>query len=282
MRRFSARHLLWIAAPVLAMVSLAAAPASKITAGTFVWHDLVTTDAQKSRAFYSAMFGWTFEPGKGVDPGYTIIKHQGLPIGGIVAPKDQVDSQWLSYVVVSDVDKAVDAFKQGGGRVFRGPLKAANDVRVAAVADAQGAPIGLASRGPLAEISNAVPEINRWLWMDYVAKDAAPAVEFYTRVFGFKSEVGERRADFTYYLLSNERPRAGLFQSPLSRETAVWLPYVRVADAAAAAAKVKDLGGSIIVEPGPSIRNGSLAIVRDPSGAPLALQKYPFDAGVRP
>jgi len=278
----SARFLLWIAVVTSAAVAVAAAPATKVSGGTFVWHDLVTSDAQKSRAFYSGMFGWTFEPGKGVDPGYTIIKHQGVPVGGIVTPREAVDAQWLTYVVVADVDRAVDEFRQAGGRVFRGPLKAQNDLRVAAVADAQGAPIGLANRGPLDQVGNTLPEVNRWLWMDYVAKDAAPAVEFYSRVFGFKSEVSERRADFTYYLLSNDRPRAGLFQSPLSRETAVWLPYVRVADAAAAAAKAKDLGGSIVVEPGPRVRNGSLAIVRDPAGAPIALQKFPFDTGVTP
>jgi predicted enzyme related to lactoylglutathione lyase len=284
MKRPIARSVPWIAIAVAiaAVAGVAAAPAAKVTGGTFVWHDLVTTDATKARAFYSAMFGWTFEPGKGVDPGYTIIKHQGLPIGGIVTPKEQVDSQWLSYVVAPDVDKAVDAFKQAGGRVFRGPLNARKDLRVAAVADAQGAPIGLASHGPMIDLPGGVPEVNRWLWMDYVARDAAPAIEFYSRVLGFKSEVGEARQDFTYYLLSNERPRAGLFQSPLSRETAVWLPYIRVADAAAAAEKVKMLGGSIVVEPGPRIRNGSLAIVRDPNGAPIALQKYPFDAGVKP
>ena len=53
--------------------------------------------------------------------------------------------QWLSYVVVADVDGAVAAFRQAGGQVYRGPLNARNDLRVAAVADPQGAPIGLAN-----------------------------------------------------------------------------------------------------------------------------------------
>ena len=54
--------------------------------GEFVWHDLVTDDASACRAFYGALFGWTFEAGDGIDPGYTIIKHDGVPIGGIVLP----------------------------------------------------------------------------------------------------------------------------------------------------------------------------------------------------
>jgi len=52
-----------------------------------------------------------------------------------------------------------------------------------------------------------------------------------------------------------------------------------VADPAAAAARVKELGGTVVVAPAPQLRNNSLAIVLDPSGAPLALQRYPFDSG---
>src|SRR5690349_9405812 len=93
------------------------AKAPPASAGEFVWHDLVTQDAAASRAFYGALFGWTFQPGKGVQPGYTIVKQDNYPIGGIVtaANKDTVP-QWLSYVVVTDVDKASAGFKDSGGK----------------------------------------------------------------------------------------------------------------------------------------------------------------------
>jgi len=83
-------------------------------------------------------------------------------------------------------------------------------------------------------------------------------------------------------LLTADRPRAGLFRSPWQRETSVWLPYVRVSDPAAMAAKAAELGGTIALAPRASVRNGSVAIVLDPAGAPLALQKYPFDGGATP
>jgi predicted enzyme related to lactoylglutathione lyase len=277
------RHLGWLIALVVAVTTGGGAgSAPKVAPGTFVWHDLVTDNLTACRTFYGELFGWTFEAGKGVDPDYTIIRHNGLPIGGIVIPRQAATSQWLSYVVVADVDKAVDAFRQSGGQVFRGPLNARGDLRVAAVADAQGAAIGLASRGPIGEMPQGVPDVNRWLWMDYVARDAGPAVEFYTRVFGFTSAVTETRQNVSYYRLSNDRPRAGLFATPWPRETSVWLPYVRVADPAASASRAKELGGTIVQAASPRLRNGSMAIVLDPSGAPLALQKYPFDAGATP
>lgn len=277
------RLAIWMAVNAALMVSLAAVSPSKApSAGTFVWHDLVTDHPDTCRAFYSALFGWTFEPGKGVDPGYTIIRHEGLPIGGMVVPRQPTSAQWLSYVVVDDVDRAAGMFRDSGGRVFRGPLNVSKDLRVAAVADSQGAPIGLASRGPTFQQPEGIPAVNRWLWMDYVARDADAAVAFYGRAVGFSQQVSAQREGFTYHLLSSDRPRAGLFATPWEREVSVWLPYVRVDDPLAMAARAKELGGTIFLTPSARARNGSMAIVLDPSGAPLALQKFPFDAGVTP
>jgi predicted enzyme related to lactoylglutathione lyase len=276
-------RLIWLALLVAVFWSVAAAPpAIKTAPGTFVWHDLVTSNVAASRAFYGELFGWTFEAGQGVDPGYTIIKADGEPIGGIVVPREKTDtSLWLSYVVVADVDRAVETFRQSGGTVFRAPLNARGDLRVAAVADAQGAAIGLASRGRNVDDA-AVPAINRWLWMDYVAKDPAAALDFYGRVIGFTHEVSDQRENFTYHLLKSDRPHAGLFGSPWANQNSTWLPYVRVADPAAAAARAVQIGGRLVLAPAPHVRNGSLAIVLDPAGAPLALQKYPFGAEVTP
>jgi len=251
-------------------------------AGEFVWHDLVTHDPAASRAFYAALFGWTFEEADGIDPGYTIITHGGRPIGGIVLlqPRngEEIVAQWLSYVAVSDVDRVTKVFQQAGGRVFRGPLNARKDLRVAVVADAQGAPLGLASRGPRLE-AETPPGLHHWLWREYVARDPAAALTFYREALGFEHEVHETRENFTYYLLATDQPRAGLFLSPWKHERSVWLPYVRVADPDASAARAVELGGTILLQPRPEVRGGSLAIVLDPTGAPLALQKYPFDGG---
>lgn len=270
------------------LASIAAAPAYVAApAGSFVWHDLVTDSPGASRTFYGSLFGWTFEAGQGVDPGYTIVRQNGRPIGGIVVPREQANgavAQWLSYVVVSDVDRAAAAFRQAGGRVFRGPLSARKDLRVAVVADAQGATLGLASRGPKLDPEPEMPPaVNRWLWMEYVARDADGALDFFDTALGYRRELYETRRDVPYFLLlTADRPRAGLFRSPWQRETSVWLPYVRVSDPAAMAAKAAELGGTIALAPRASVRNGSVAIVLDPAGAPLALQKYPFDGGATP
>ena len=257
------------------------APAS---AGAFVWHDLVTDNPAACRAFYAALLGWTFEDGEGVDPGYTIIRHQGQPIGGIVTRPQSADgaaAQWITYLAVENVDRAVEAFQRAGGTVFRGPLNARKDLRVAVVADPYGAPIGLASRKARVVEERTPPALNRWLWMEYIAaRDTAEALAFYRDAVGFGHEISVARENFTYYVLTTDRPRAGLFASPWKRDTSAWLPYVRVADPTALARRAVELGGTVALAPAPGVRNGSLAIILDPAGAPLALQKFPFDLGV--
>jgi predicted enzyme related to lactoylglutathione lyase len=278
------------------LVSVAASPRSAPASATpsaqpgeFVWRDLVTSDPAGSRAFYGALLGWTFENSAGVDPGYQVIKQNGVPIGGMVpmrATSAPVVAQWLTYVVVADVDRAVMAFRRAGGHVFRGPLTTRKNLRVAVVADPQGAPLGLASRGPLRDTAAPAPPplptppaLHQWLWTEYVATDAPAALSLFAEVLGFKNEISETRDTFTYYLLTTDRPRAGLFRSPWQRETSAWLPYVRVADPAAMAVRAAELGGRVALAPAPGVRHGSLAIVLDPAGAPVALQKYPFETG---
>ena len=273
---------------VLATQSLVAdviAAAPKAAPGQFVWHDLVTDTPAAARSFYGSLFGWTFEAGEGIDPGYTIIKHGNLPIGGIVTRRSGEDAsgsaQWLAYVMVSDVDRVAAGFQQAGGRILRGPLNARSDLRVAAVVDPQGAALGLASRGPHFDTTSA-SGLHEWLWMEYIAQEPNAALKFYDHVLGFRSTISETRESFTYYVLSTTAPRAGLFRSLWHREMSAWLPYVRVEDPTAMAARVTALGGSVVIAPHPRVRNRSLAIVLDPSGAALALQKFPFDRGVTP
>jgi predicted enzyme related to lactoylglutathione lyase len=81
-------------------------------------------------------------------------------------------------------------------------------------------------------------------------------------------------------LWSSGEARAGILQNPFEKARSAWIPYVRVDDPAALAERVPELGGRVIVAPRPEVREGTLAVVLDPSGAPVALQKWSPDTEV--
>jgi predicted enzyme related to lactoylglutathione lyase len=53
-----------------------------------------------------------------------------------------------------------------------------------------------------------------------------------------------------------------------------WLPMLRVADVNAMVTRTVALGGRVILAPRADIRNGTVAIIADPTGAALALQEW--------
>jgi predicted enzyme related to lactoylglutathione lyase len=112
--------------------------------------------------------------------------------------------------------------------------------------------------------------------MEYFARDPEAALAFYTGLLGYRSEVREQVAGLSYHVLQGARPRAGLLPVPQAGMRPAWLPYVKVEDPARLAAQAESLGGAVLFAPRADVRKGTLAIVADPSGAPIALQKWPI------
>lgn len=69
-------------------------------------------------------------------------------------------------------------------------------------------------------------------------------------------------------------PRAAIVRTDALELPSAWLAYVRVADLAATLAKVEPAGGEILVAPDPQIRDGRVAIIRDPLGAALGIAQW--------
>ncbi len=280
---------------VLATVALAACASGAATSppattagatvqpGAIVWRDLVTEDAAASRRFYGQLLGWEFEDTQRMGRPYALAKLGGDYVAGVVQITGQTpgqpESQWLSYLSVADVDQAVGQVERAGGKVILAPVSIERTGRAAVVADPQGAPIGLVRLAAGDPPSPDVPLAGRFFWSEYLASDAPKALEFYRGLAGYADEVTEERSGITYHVLRAGRPRAGLFAIP-STVTAVkpnWLPYILVADPAAMAARAAQLGGQILLAPNPNARAGTLAIVADPTGAAVALQKWPIN-----
>ncbi len=256
-----------------------AVPAPNDTVGRFVWHDLVTHDVAASQNFYAALLGWEFEPTTRNGRPYVIARSGGQATGGFVQREDARAgaATWLSYLSVADLDRAVGQVTSAGGKLLLAPTAASAYGRVAVVLDPQGAPLGLAGVTGTLPAEPAQPPLNGFFWMEHLAKDGPAALAFYKSLAGYDS-VSTTEHGIEYNVLKRQRSRAGLLQLPPQFEGVQpnWLPYVRVEDPAALAAKALSLGGRIVIEPRADVRKGTLAIVIDPTGAALALQKWPL------
>ncbi len=247
--------------------------------GKFIWHDLVTDDVTAARAFYGPLMGWSFEttrrPGGG--PYTLIVSSAGNYVGGMVELQDPADgedySRWLGYYAVPSVDKAVAAALEAGGTVVVDAQNLANVARVAAIQDPDGAVVGLITSGVGFPKDRAVVGDGEIAWNELLAANPPGVAAFYASLAS-GSVQESLRGENVYYVLSDKGlERAGIMARPDAQVTPLWLTYFVSGDAARAADKAATLGGKIIVRPQSDIRDGSIALIEDPTGAIFGLQQ---------
>jgi len=113
--------------------------------GSLVWTDVRTPDPDAGRTFYTAVFGYRYEPIEGGPPEYTTIHfdaaRDGEPVGGIGgmmgAPED-TPPHWLAYFLVPDADVAAASASASGGIVLSEPFDTPYG-RMAPITDPDGA-----------------------------------------------------------------------------------------------------------------------------------------------
>jgi len=116
-----------------------------------------------------------------------------------------------------------------------------------------------------------VGDLDEWVWLDLWAADVDKAAQFYRSVIGYDVvpvvNEGPRQG---VQLVSSGYLRAGIMQKQDSRITSVWLPYLRVADAAKTAEAAQAAGGKVLYAPVP-LGRAVVGIVADPTGAPVGI-----------
>jgi predicted enzyme related to lactoylglutathione lyase len=255
-----------------------------------IWRDLLTNNPQQSQRFYEALFGWQFEhvgsaAGLSSDSAYTLIRHNGRLIGGMidtVALNNRNDiSQWVVLMSVEDIDAGVAKVTEQGGEVVTPPSNLQQRGKLAIVRDAEGALMGLLQTRDGDPVDRE-PEVGAFLWDELWTTDVASATAFYEEVAGLEAanwDIDEdQETDATYRLLkAADKPRVGIMPAPLEGLKPVWVSYLRVKSPAAITAQVAELGGRVIVEARPRPLGGEVAFVAGPSGAGIALQTWPLD-----
>ena len=249
--------------------------------GKFVWHTLTSENLEASKTFYAALLGWQYSDTTVLGKKYTVARLGKQPVAGLRGPDPELGktaSHWLSYMSAADVDATVTKARTAGAKVLAGPVDVGSLGRAAVLADPQGAPFGLVRLSAGDPADPAQPLENAFFWNEYLTHDMDATLAFYNGLFPYEVTTSKSEENAAYVVLKSGRARAGVFRVPDSQSQVPpnWLPYVRVADPAAMAARVAGLGGKVLLEPNPKHRKGSLAIVADPAGAVVALQRYPY------
>jgi len=113
--------------------------------GAFSWNELMTTDVEGAKAFYSGLFGWTLEDHNEGMP-YTTAKINNEECAGIMKIPDEnkgMPASWGGYVTVDDVEASVEQAVKLGGSVLLPPNDIPKVGRFSVITDPQGATLML-------------------------------------------------------------------------------------------------------------------------------------------
>jgi uncharacterized protein len=246
------------------------------TPGTPCWVDLATPDLEGAERFYGELFGWEIPelPNSAEMAGYRRAKKDGKDVAGAMPlMQEGQPPAWSTYISVDDADAIARAIQENGGTMITEPMTVAEYGRMAVFTDPEGAFFGIWEPADFAG-SELVNEKGAPIWNELSTRDPDGAKRFYGAVFGWEGNDLEMEGGRTYteWLVDGERV-GGMFDMRGHVPDQVpphWLAYFGSVDTDEAVAKVKELGGEVLVGPF-DIEPGRLAVVKDPFGASFAL-----------
>jgi len=255
--------------------------------GSFIWYELLTPDLDGARRFYEAVVGLKIQAEP--TPGPLDYRMIGTPGGEHVGGAMQLDAQmteggtkpgWLGYVGVDDVDAAVAKVTAAGGEVHMPPTDITEHLRIAMIADPEGAPFYVMRSTPVPgqeDMESTVfhPEKHGHVaWNELHARDQASAWDFYAGQFGWeKGAAMDMGAMGTYQIFKvggTEQDVGAMMDSP-NFPRPMWLFYFNVPDIDAALEATKANGGSVLYGPGVVPGGNFIVQATDPQGALFAV-----------
>jgi len=250
--------------------------------GDFIWYELMTPDAEASKAFYDAVIGWDIGEAAAEYQGYRMINSGGGSAGGILPLTEEMQQHgarpmWLGYIHVNDVDRSVAAIEQAGGKALM-THDIPNVGRIAMVTDPQGAPFYIMKPIPPEGRENEASDvfspdkIGRCGWNELSTIDPVAARRFYAEQFGWTSdefmpmgEMGE------YRFIDHHGQRIGAIAGTSPGQHTHWRYYFRVASISKAKVSAETNGGKIAIGPMEVPTGDHIVIGTDPQGAEFAL-----------
>ena len=238
--------------------------------GRWVWHDLMTTDPENSKPFFSELYGWDIKTMEDFG-GYDMIHAGEKGIGGFekLDPDAGVPSHWMGYAGVDDVAACVERATTNGGSNPVPPKVIPSVGTFAVIRDPHGATFAAFQSMNEGAAPDAMPGTGEFCWNELLTNDTADALRFYGEVIGWGSREMDMGPMGTYHILtSGGQDRGGIMAIPEGAPFPPnWLHYVAVENVDNAFAKANDLGASALVGPTDIPDKGRFAVLTGPTGA---------------
>ncbi len=243
--------------------------------GAPCWIDLMTSDTERSRTFYSQLFGWATGAPNEDFGGYFNFTKDGVAVAGCIGsrPGSSVPDAWSVYLASDDAEKTFDAVAANGGQALVGAVEVGDLGVMSYVTDPGGAGIGIWQAGAHQGFG-VLGEPGTPTWFELNTGDYDAVVAFYRNVFRWDTHVMSDTTEFRYTTLgSGDGQLAGIMDASLTLPEGArgqWSIYFGVEDADVALARIVELGGSIVTA-AEDTPYGRLASAADATGAPFKL-----------
>ena len=243
--------------------------------GTPSWVDLQTTNQDAAKAFYSGLFGWTYDdqpmPQGAV---YSMAQIDRDNVAAIAPQPPEMAAQgvppmWNTYIAVDSVDDTVAKVGAAGGQIAMPAFDIPDAGRMAFVLDPGGAAVGLWQAGQHIGASR-VNEPGAVVWNELITADPAGSTGFYQQVVGLTTSDMEMEGQKYTVFETGGKQVGGTTPPQMPGTPNHWHVYFAAADADATAAKATELGGSVLVPPFDT-PVGRIAVLRDPQGAVFSI-----------
>lgn len=218
--------------------------------GSFMWHDLMSTDVEASLRFFAQLFGWRVAQQKLPDDGGNYIAcvdpQSNRAVFGCVqvVPSDTTRTHWIGYLSCADPAATSNAAAAANGHVHLTVEQSGGNMAV--ITDPSNTVF--AALGDTSDLGDADPRGSAFGFYELLTDDVPAAIGFYCDLFGWTT--GEAMdlggGNMGVPLLNGKVPfGVARMRLPGSTQPPRWQPHVTVTDVDAAVARAKELGGFV-------------------------------------
>ena len=244
--------------------------------GTPCWVDLMATDLERTRTFYTAVLGWDYTDSAPEYGGYFNALVGGRAVAGLAPTMEGMEGTphtWDVYLATEDITTDAAKATGAGATTVVDPMEVGPFGHMGQWTDPTGAAFGMwQAKGHTG--FQLFGEPGAVVWCDLMTADSDTARDFYTQVYGYTyQDMGDETMSYALFSVPGQDMPAGGIGGPDPNTDGPqmgWSVAFQVQDVDAAAERIRQAGGTITWEPS-DFEYGRMAVATGPDGESFAV-----------